>query len=383
MLIAIELISLYINFKYCPNIIDFCPNFVYTYSCQEVARLKKQSIVNLVKYHAERNDEAFAIEVATIAKEFDTSGDSAVAQYLMELVSNASFYVPQASNYRNMRFLRKLEYSSQPLILPDAIEEDVIGITKAISKKSGLSKFLFFGAPGTGKTESVYQIARLLNRDILTVSFEQLVDSRLGETAKNVSLLFDEISRLPYGRVVVLFDEIDALVLDRVNRNDLREMGRVTSVFLKELEHLNDNIPIIATTNLIKNFDRAILRRFHAAVSFDRYTKDDLISIADSMLASSLKHATNSKQDIRLFNKILRNMNEVPFPGDLKQIIKTAVAFSDESNEYDYLRRIFLALNQNPSSIDIQKLNEEGYTTREIEILSRVPKSSVSRKLRG
>ena len=86
---------------------------------------------------------------------------------------------------------------------------------------------------------------------------------------------------------------------------------------------------------------------------------------------------------IRLFNKILRNLNVVPFPGDLKQIIKTAVAFSDESNEYDYLRRIFLALNGNPSSIDIQKLNEEGYTTREIEILSRVPKSSVSRKLRG
>ena len=344
--------------------------------------MKKQSLVNLVKYHVEKNDEAFAIEVAEIAKEFEASGDSSVAQYLMELVSNASFYVPQ-SNYRNMRFLRKVEYSSQPLMLPDVIEEDVIGITKAISKKSGLSKFLFFGAPGSGKTESVYQIARLLNRDILTVSFEQLVDSRLGETAKNVSLLFDEISRLPYGRVIVLFDEIDALVLDRVNRNDLREMGRVTSVFLKELEHLNDSIPIIATTNLIENFDKAILRRFDATVSFDRYSKDDLISIADSMLTSNLKHATNSKQDIRLFNKILRNLNVVPFPGDLKQIIKTAIAFSDESNEYDYLRRIFLALNENPSSIDIQKLNEEGYTTREIEILSRVPKSSVSRKLRG
>lgn len=368
--------------KNCPNIIDFRPDTEYTYNQEEVAQLKKQSLVNLVKYHVEKNDEAFAIEVAEIAKEFEASGDSSVAQYLMDLVSNASFYVPQA-NYRNMRFLRKAEYSSQPLMLPDVIEEDVIGITKAISKKSGLSKFLFFGAPGSGKTESVYQIARLLNKDILTVSFEQLVDSRLGETAKNVSLLFDEISRLPYGRVIVLFDEIDTLVLDRVNRNDLREMGRVTSVFLKGIERLNDNIPIIATTNLIENFDKAILRRFDATVSFDRYSKDDLISIADSMLTSSLKHATNSKQDIRLFNKILRNLNVVPFPGDLKQIIKAAVAFSDESNEYDYLRRIFLALNGSPSSVDIQKLNEEGYTTREIEILSRVPKSSVSRKLRG
>lgn len=104
-----------------------------------------------------------------------------------------------------------------------------------------------------------------------------------------MSLLFDEISRLPYGRVVVLFDEIDALVLDRVNKNDLREMGRVTSIFLKELDRLNDNIPIIATTNLIDSFDKALLRRFDAIVSFDRYSKDDLIAIADSLLTANLK----------------------------------------------------------------------------------------------
>ena len=345
-------------------------------------KLKKQSLVNLVKYHAEKNDEAFAVEVAEIAKEFDATGDSSIAQYLMELVSNASFYVPQ-SNYRNLRFLKKVDYSMQPLMLPDVIEEDIIGVTKAISKKSGLSKFLFYGAPGSGKTESAYQIARLLNRDILTVSFEQLVDSRLGETAKNVSLLFDEITRLPYGRVVVLFDEIDSLVLDRVNRNDLREMGRVTSAFLKELDHINDKIPIIATTNLIASFDKAILRRFDAIVSFDRYSKDDLISIADTLLTAYLKRATNSKQDIRLFNKILKNLEVIPLPGDLKQVIKTSIAFSDESNEYDYLRRFYLSLNGNPSNVDIQRLSHEGYTTREIEVLSRVPKSSVSRKLRG
>ena len=223
----------------------------------------------------------------------------------------------------------------------------------------------------------------MLNRDILTVSFEQLVDSRLGETAKNVSLLFDEIGRLPYGRVIVLFDEIDALILDRINRNDLREMGRVTSVFLKELDHINNNTPIVATTNLIDSFDKAILRRFDAIVSFDRYSKDDLISVADSMLTTYLKRATNSKRDIRLFNKILKNLDIIPMPGDLKQVIKTSIAFSAESNEYDYLRRIYLSLNGNPSTIDIQKLSDEGYTTREIEILSQMPKSSVSRKLRG
>lgn len=343
--------------------------------------MKKQDLINLVRYHAEKNEEAFASEVAKIAKEFDEAGDEAVAQYLMELISSANFYIPQ-SNYKNLRYLKQIEYSSKQLLLPGIIEEDVMGITRAISNRTGLSKFLFYGLPGTGKTETVFQIARILNRDILSVPFEQLVDSKMGETAKNVSLLFDEISHLPFNRVLIMFDEIDALVLDRVNRNDLREMGRVTSVFLKGLDSLNENVILIATTNLYDSLDKALIRRFDATISFNRYSRDDLIEIADSFLTLSLKKSPSSRQDMRLFNKILNNLDEIPYPGDLKQIIKTAVAFSDESNEYDYLRKIYLALNGNPENVDIQSLKEQGYTTREIEILSRIPRSSVARKLK-
>lgn len=344
--------------------------------------MKKQNVVNLIKYHAENNNEAFISEVAEIARDFDANGDDAIAQYIMELVSNANFYVSQHS-YKHLKYLRKLEYSTKPLLLPNIIEEDIIGITRAIANKSGLSKFLFYGEPGSGKTESAYQIARLLNRDILSVDFEQLVDSRLGETAKNVAMLFDEINHIAFNKTIVIFDEIDSIVLDRINKNDLREMGRVTSLFLKELDKLNDNIIIIATTNLFQNFDKALIRRFDALVSFDRYSKKDLIDVADSILTASLRKVNNLKQDLRLFNKILNKVESIPYPGDLKQIIKTSIAFSDDSNEYDYLRKIYLALNGNPEKIDIQQLNESGYTTREIEILTRIPKSSVSRKLKG
>ena len=342
--------------------------------------MKKQNVINLVKYHVEKNEEAFISEVAEIAKEFDQSGDSVMANYLMELVSSANYYVPQSS-YKNLHYLTKVDYKNTPLLLPEIIEEDILGITRAISKKADLTKFLFYGAPGTGKTESVYQIARILGRDLLRVDFEQLIDSRLGETAKNVSILFDEINHLAFGKIIILMDEIDALVLDRINVNDLREMGRVTSAFIKELDRLNENVVIIATTNLFSNFDKAIVRRFDATVSFDRYSKEDLIEIADELLSSTLKKNVNSKQDMRLFNKILKNMESIRFPGDLKQIIKTSVAFSSKANEYDYLRKIYFALNDN-KEIDIQRLNDEGYTTREIEILLRIPKSSVSRKLK-
>lgn len=343
--------------------------------------MKKQNIVNLVKYHIEKNEEAFTNEVAEIARDFDKNGDTAIAQYLMELISNTNYYVPQ-TYFKNLHYLRKVEYSSKPLLLPNMIEEDVIGITKAIANKSGMSKFLLYGVPGTGKTESAYQIARLLGKDILSVSFEQLIDSRLGETAKNVSMLFDEINHLPYNRVLVLFDEIDAIILDRINKNDHREMGRVTSAFLKGLDSLNDNIALIATTNLYENLDKAISRRFDAIISFDRYTKEDLIEIADSILESTLKKSSNRRKDLRLFNKILKTIQDIPYPGDLKQIIRTSVAFSDDTYEYDYLRKIYLTLHNNPKTIEIQTLSDAGFTTREIQILTRIPKSSVSRKLK-
>ena len=37
--------------------------------------MKKQNVVNLIKYHAENNNEAFISEVAEIARDFDANGE--------------------------------------------------------------------------------------------------------------------------------------------------------------------------------------------------------------------------------------------------------------------------------------------------------------------
>lgn len=344
--------------------------------------MKKQNIINLVKYYIEKNDEAFRSEVVEIARDFESMGEKSISEYLMDMISTTNYYTPQA-NYKNFHFLKKVVFKNKPLILPELIKNDILGLVNAIDKKMGINKILFYGNPGSGKTESAYQIARLLNRDILTVDFEELIDSRLGQTAKNISVLFDEISRVQPQNVVVLFDEIDSIVLDRINSNDLREMGRVTSTFLKEMDALNEDIIIISTTNLFNSFDKALMRRFDAKISFDRYSRQDLIEIADSFLSLFLKKTDNAKQNKRLFHKILNDLTEIPYPGELMQIIKTSVAFADVENEFDYLRKLYFSLNNVSNDIDIQELQKKGFTTREIEILTNIPKSSVSRKLKG
>lgn len=343
--------------------------------------MKKEELMNLVKYHVENNNEAFRTEVIKIATEFDAQGDEQLAKYLMNLISDTNFFVPQMMTDR-YQYLSEVSNQRHPLYLPDLIKDDILGITRAIENNSGLSKFLFYGAPGTGKTESAYQIARLLNRKLLSVDFTMLIDSRLGETAKNVYALFDELERLPYDQVVILFDEIDALVLDRVNENDLREMGRVTSAFLKKIENLNSHYIIIATTNLFDHLDKALTRRFDVHVNFDRYSHEDLVEIGDLFLKYYVKQVDGVKLNTRTFHKIMDIVNRQVYPGDLQRIIKTAVAFSDGDHPYDYLRRIYFELSGVSQVDDLKQLSEDGFTVREIELLTNIPKSSVARKLK-
>lgn len=342
--------------------------------------MKKQNVINLVKYYVEKNDSAFRSEVLEIANDFEKNGELEISRYLMDLISTTNYYRPQ-NNYKDLVFLKKHVNQNKPLFLPDAIKDDIIGIVKSAGKSINISKVLFWGEPGTGKTESAYQIARLMNRDLLIVRMEDLIDSHLGQTSKNIILMFDEIRHLYSNNVVILFDELDSLVMNRVCNNDLREMGRVTSTFLKELDDVSDRILIIATTNMVDSFDKALLRRFDAKVSFNRYTKEDLIDVSCEILQSLIKKSETSKTDIRLFKKILKNCETIPYPGDLVQLIKISLAFSADDNEFDYLRRFYLEINNN-EKINIQNLTQKGFTTREIEILTGIPKSSVSRKLK-
>ena len=142
-------------------------------------------------------------------------------------------------------------------------------------------------------------------------------------------------------KIIILFDEIDSIAMDRTNSNDLREMGRATSAILKGFDNLNEKIVLIATTNLYDSFDKALIRRFDKVIDFNRYTKEDLIEISEVILDFYLNKFKFAGKNIRIFKKIMQLAVELPYPGDLKNIIKTSIAFSKVGDEFDYLRRIY------------------------------------------
>ena len=344
--------------------------------------MKKANIINLIKYYAENNDYSFRNEAYKIADEFDKVGDYQLAEHIMMLLSNTNVFVPQI-NESELVFLQKIKENSEPLPLPDVIKDDIVGIINAVGHDVGINKFLFQGSPGTGKTETVKHITRLLDRELFIVDFSLIIDSKLGQTGKNIANLFNEINSLSIPeKVVILFDEIDALALDRTDVKDVREMGRATTAVLKGLDGLNDKILLIATTNLFKHFDKAIIRRFDSVVDFNRYSKTDLIDIAEIILNYYIPKFKNATKNIRLFRKIISLMPVLPYPGELKNLIKTSLAFSSPDNEYDYLKRLYMAVH-NKSENDLKVLQKQKFTVREIEILTSISKSKVSRELKN
>ena len=343
--------------------------------------MKKANIINLIKYYAEKNDSGFRNEAYQIANEFDKMGDYQLSEYIMALLSNANTFIPQV-NENKLTFLKKIEIHGDPLPLPEEIKSDIIGIINAVGHNIGVNKFLFQGAPGTGKTETVKHIARILERNLFIVDFSYIIDSKLGQTGKNITKLFDEINNFANPeRIIILFDEIDALALDRTDSNDLREMGRATTSVLKGLDSLNEKILLIATTNLFNHFDKALIRRFDSILDFNRYSREDLLDISEIILNFYLSKFKNIGRNVRLFRKIISLMDKIPYPGDLKNLIKTSLAFSNPNDEFDYLRRLYTSILPKTEKT-LKNLQNQGFTVREIEILTGISKSQVSRELK-
>lgn len=344
--------------------------------------MKKKSVLNLIKYYAEKNDAAFRNEAYEIARYFDEVNNYQLSEYIMALLSDTNTFSPQMDSGTQIYF-KRVDVNAESLPLPDSIKDSVLGIVNAIGHNVGINKFLFEGPPGTGKTETAKQIARILERELFMVDFDLVIDSKLGQTSKNIANLFEEIRNVSHPeKVVVLFDEIDAIAIDRINSNDLREMGRATSSVLKGLDNLNNNVVLIATTNLYKSFDKALTRRFDSVIDFSSYTKADLVDIGEIILNELLIKFKSAGRNMKLFRKILENMHQIPYPGDLKNLIKTSLAFSDPNNEHDYLKRLYSAVNKHNSETDLKDLQNSGFTLREIEILTGISKSQVSRELK-
>lgn len=175
-------------------------------------------------------------------------------------------------------------------------------------------KLLFFGPPGTGKTLAAKVIVSELQLPLITVRFDAIVSSYLGETATNLRRVFEFIER---GQWIVLFDEFDAIGKDRDNPFEHGELKRVVNTMLQLMDAFKGESIIIAATNHETLLDSAIWRRFESVIHFGLPTEQDRIL----QLRLFLKGFHHDGVELDLIGKKTKNATG----SDLEQIALDAV----------------------------------------------------------
>lgn len=147
---------------------------------------------------------------------------------------------------------------------------------------------LFYGAPGTGKTETVLQLARQTGRDLVQVNISDIKSMWVGESEKNIKKVFDSYRKLVRDSErapILFFNEADAVIgkrMENVQRSVDKMENSMQNIILQEMENLEGIL--IATTNLTKNLDSAFERRFLYKIEFSKPSEEAKRAIWRSML---------------------------------------------------------------------------------------------------
>ena len=177
--------------------------------------------------------------------------------------------------------------------LTDLLQEEAFAqVQKRLSKEGMRTGFacLFSGGPGTGKTETAYQIARLTGRGVMQVDISATKSKWFGESEKKIKKLFTQYrSAVKHSEItpILLFNEADAVIGKRQNIGEDRDgpgqtENTIQNIILQEIENL-DGI-LIATTNLARNMDKAFERRFLYKIEFEAPSREARSSIWQTLI---------------------------------------------------------------------------------------------------
>ncbi|MBP5465766.1 MAG: ATP-binding protein [Treponema sp.] len=137
---------------------------------------------------------------------------------------------------------------------------------------------MLHGDSGTGKTETVYQLARRTGRAVYHVDIGALESQWIGATEQNLSELFRKYKRIcarAHARgenvPIMLFNEADALFgkrVEQVRHSADIYYNHINSILLDCMEKQQGIL--IATTNLPGALDTAFERRFLFKIKFEK-----------------------------------------------------------------------------------------------------------------
>jgi AAA+ superfamily predicted ATPase len=306
-------------------------------------------LISLVKSGGATPDPRFRGAVEALIAEERAKRHDVLADQLASALAAATNGRPVQSVVASP-VVADLLYESNPdrgladLILPPIVERECRGIIDEhlradLLRSYGLAprhRLLLVGPPGNGKTSVAASLAHDLMVPLLTIRYEGLIGSYLGETASRLRKVFDYARQR---RCVLFFDEFDTVGKERGDAHETGEIKRVVSTLLLQMDQLPSHVVIVTATNHAELLDRAVWRRFEARLRLPPPSPKQIDQFVSRLFAGlklsgaekavslgkSLHGATYSEIEDLFRDLARRVVLEGPNP-DLRRVIRDRLA---------------------------------------------------------
>ena len=202
---------------------------------------------------------------------------------------------------------------------------------------------LLVGPPGTGKTSLASALAFELGLPFLTVRYDGLVGSYLGETASRLQQIVDYVDRIP---CVLFFDEFESVGKERSDTQETGEIKRVVSSLLMHMDALPTNCIVVCATNHPEMLDRAVWRRFELRMQLPLPDRAELKEWFVRMERSVGHLGVTAQEFVSLFEgESFSELEAITLDARRKLVLSngamsSADAFKDALTRWDRRRRV-------------------------------------------
>lgn len=248
---------------------------------------------------------------------------------------------------------------------------------------------LFFGAPGTGKTELAKYLAAKLSLPLVSARLDSLLSSYLGTSSRNIATLFDFVEKY---NCVLLLDEFDAIAKYRDDSKEVGEIKRVVNTLLQCLDRRKEQGVVVATTNHESLLDPAVWRRFQNKIC----VKVPSSETRRKIITDYLKPMSLEDGQLDFLNFVLEGFS----PSEIKNCIEFIKRFTiiNETCTVDLYKAIrsYFFINANVTNNIVNTLvsddekelakllkNDLNYTIKDLAELFGKNKSTISRWMKG
>lgn len=252
-------------------------------------------ILALVKSHLDGDDKRFKEVAMQIAAVEARSGHVILSRSISDMIkSNNGVHLVRSLTPLNMdisEYVLRVDNSFRftDLICSETIKSRISRVIKEYTHRdllyqnnlSNRNKILLTGPSGTGKTMTSSILANELHLPLYVVRMEKVITKYMGETSLKLSKIFDLIAN---ARGVYLFDEFDAIGMQRGMENEVGEMRRILNTFLQLMERDDSDSIIVAATNTANVLDKALFRRFDDVIEYQLPDEQQITTILKTQL---------------------------------------------------------------------------------------------------